>query len=244
MMIARRIIFGLLGGVTIIALGSCGVFGNSISYRYRTTVEVETPEGLKSGSSVVQVTETERQGLEGSHLDMRVTGEAVAVDLPNGQTLFALLGGKQVGAIYKQLPPSDGGWYQRTKQLKSQTGVFDVPREGPTVWTRRQSHPKMESWWPILVHFRDIRDPKSVEQVDPDNAAASLGAGVRIRRITVEITDDDVTSGIEKRLGWLPDVAKNRSTLIPNPPRLLKDATPIQLLGTTAFITGSKGILQ
>jgi hypothetical protein len=39
-----------------------------------------------------------------------------------------------------------------------------------------------------------------VQRVDPANLAASFGPGIRLKRITVEVTDDDVTTGIEKRL--------------------------------------------
>ena len=53
--------------------------------------------------------------------------------------------------------------------------------------------------------FRDIRDPKSVERVDPAALDKSFGAGVTLRRITVAVTNDPVTTGIEKRLGWLPE---------------------------------------
>jgi hypothetical protein len=56
--------------------------------------------------------------------------------------------------------------------------------------------------YPLLVTFGDINDPKSVQRVDPANLAASFGPGIRLKRITVEVTDDDVTSGIEKRLRW------------------------------------------
>ena len=58
--------------------------------------------------------------------------------------------------------------------------------------------------WPMLVTFRDVRDPTSVERVDPAALDKSFGPGVRLRRITVAVTDDPVTTGIEKRLGWLP----------------------------------------
>ena len=59
--------------------------------------------------------------------------------------------------------------------------------------------------YPKLVYFRDIADPTSVEEVDPDNLAASFGPSVRLKRITVLVTNDDVTTGIEKRLGWLSE---------------------------------------
>jgi hypothetical protein len=55
----------------------------------------------------------------------------------------------------------------------------------------------------MLVRFGDLRDPRSVEKVDPGNLAASFGPGFALRRITVQLTEDDVTTGIGKRLGWL-----------------------------------------
>ena len=63
-------------------------------YRYRLTVEIDTPQGLRSGSSVIEVEQsmgsTAMSGF-GRRLARRVRGEAVAVDLPDGRTLFALL---------------------------------------------------------------------------------------------------------------------------------------------------------
>jgi hypothetical protein len=55
---------------------------------------------------------------------------------------------------------------------------------------------------PMLVRFRDIADPKTVERVDPNDLAASFGPGVKFSRATIEIVDDPVTTGIEKRLVW------------------------------------------
>jgi hypothetical protein len=57
--------------------------------------------------------------------------------------------------------------------------------------------------WPMLVTFTNLRDPMSVERVDPANLSAQFGEGVRLRRITVQVTDDDVTEGMEERLGQL-----------------------------------------
>lgn len=63
-------------------------------YRYRLTVEVETPEGLKTGLSVIEVRQTlVRAGSVPANqaVERRVRGEAAAVNLPGGKTLFALL---------------------------------------------------------------------------------------------------------------------------------------------------------
>ena len=59
------------------------------------------------------------------------------------------------------------------------------------------------SAYPMLVTFGDLDDPTSVERVDPDDLAATFGEGVSLKRITVQVTDDPVTSGIGQRLGWL-----------------------------------------
>jgi hypothetical protein len=54
--------------------------------------------------------------------------------------------------------------------------------------------------YPLLVTFTDMQDPTSVTRVDPANLAASFGTGVRLKRIEVEVTDDDVTTGIGETL--------------------------------------------
>lgn len=175
----------------ILALPACG---STDRMRYRMTVEVDTPQGLRTGSAVREITHSvppPYPSVGESRPQWRVRGEAVAIDLPGNQTLFALLRSEEDGDF--------GGW-----------GVW---------WLFRQQQParSIELWpkvpvtgkpivadpVPMLVRFRDIADPKTVEQVDPDDLAKSFGPGVRLRRITVQLTDEPVTKGIEKRLGWL-----------------------------------------
>ena len=69
---------------------------------------------------------------------------------------------------------------------------------------------------PMLVRFRDPSDPASVERVDPSDLAASFGAGVKFERMSIEITDAPVTTGIEAVLPWLARGESQR--LIPPPP--------------------------
>lgn len=170
------------------------------SFSYRMTVEVETPQGLRTGSSVIKLSVSDPgRGpfvLPHSGTNAQSRGEAVAVDLPDGQVLFALLrkpdssNGAEVFPYEALNPPRHTGEYaliNRTRELKRMTNIGTLPREH----------------WLMLVRFRDIGDPTSVELVDPDDPAASFGEGVSIRRITIQITDDRVTTGIEKRLGWL-----------------------------------------
>jgi hypothetical protein len=65
----------------------------------------------------------------------------------------------------------------------------------------------------LMVRFRDVNDPRTVERIDPENLAASFGAGVWLKRATIEIVDEPLTTGIEKRLPWLDGFASTRASL-------------------------------
>lgn len=172
-------------------LGSCGLFSGN-SYRFRMTVEVETPQGIRVGSSVYEVTahkslaltSEERQGGGG------LRGEAVTIDLPGGPlfvTLKMRVAGEDLGeaATFALAPETKRGnvdaYVAAVRGLAGMSGraKAELSREG----------------WPIMVRFGDIADPASVVEVDPQAPG--------VRRIIVETTSDDVTTGIAKRLGWL-----------------------------------------
>lgn len=89
----------------------------------------------------------------------------------------------------------------------------------------------------MLVTFGDLADPTSVRLVDANNLAANFGEGVSLKRITVQMTDDPVTTGIEGRLQWLP---KMYSTMLDGQ-RLNNSQALANNLNQGAF---SQGILQ
>lgn len=199
-----RCIISLL---VLASFAACSAEDAAPDYRYRLTVEVDTPEGLKTGSSVIEVKQS--LGLAGgspghSQIYRRARGEAVAVDLADGNTLFALLRSNDdiewAETIAERVAPKierTGGdpRFDRVLGLTQQT---QVPRTFPPF-----GNAKPQTAYPMLVMFADLDDPTSVAQVDPDDLAASFGEGVSLKRITVELTDDPVTTGIEERLGWL-----------------------------------------
>ena len=61
---------------------------NRPGHKYRLTVEVETPEGVKAASGVMAV-QPDRSYSRGGHT--RTMGDAVLVDLGGGKNLVALL---------------------------------------------------------------------------------------------------------------------------------------------------------
>lgn len=144
---------------------------------------------------------------DASGTSWKLRGEAVAVDLPGGRTLFALLRGSgadpamyQAGLIWRGV--RDGG--------TASAALPDVGTPGTSLMTVREiikrERVKVELPvvdYPMLVTFADVADPRSVAAVDSGNLAASFGSGVQLKRIVVEVTDEPVTMGIEKRLKWL-----------------------------------------
>jgi len=173
-------------------------------YRYRLTVEVETPEGLKTGSSVIEVKQRfVRPGMSPSAwaIERRIRGEAVAVDLPNGQTLYALLRSADevdwAKSIVQRVSPRVSG--EEGKEAFDNIFLIEDAVEVPRKWSG-PGPANGRSAYPMLVTFADEIDPTSVAEADPDDLAATFGEGIRLKRITVQLTEDPVTTGIVERL--------------------------------------------
>lgn len=196
----RREIIGALAVSASLTVTGCNSLYSEI-YRYRMTVEVETPEGLKSASSVIEARAWDSNGILGHSVGSKVLGQAVAVDMPNGTTLFALLKGVDgktaafASAAYNtQLPENvtrNPDWRAYQKALSQQKNIAILPIEH----------------YPVLVRFADLNDPRTAEAVDPRNLVINFGQSVRIRRIFVNITTEPVTKGIDKRLPWLANLS-------------------------------------
>ncbi|MEP5937291.1 MAG: hypothetical protein ABJ239_03095 [Erythrobacter sp.] len=178
------------------------------------TVEVDTPEGLMKGSSVIEV-DTNVSGQLSiptpGAVRARVRGEAVAVDLPNGRALFALLRSEDDVDFAKRImflmapkgrDANGDPFLGRFNNMLEMTDPVELPATQAKI---NPSLAKMKAQ-PMLVTFGDLNDPTTVERVDPFNLQDSFGDGVSLRRITVQVTDDPVTKGIEKRFQWLGQI--------------------------------------
>ena len=152
-------------------------------------------------------------------------GEAVAVDLPGGQVLFALV--PRDTLVQSVLDPEwKNDWVASAQKISGGDTPQGPMAMKPTTPTERyKSGQKIVEdvpSYPTLVRFRDINDPKTVEEVDPADLAASFGAGFKLKRITVEATDEKMTVGIGELLGWLNQyrnrqLAGNRFPILNNP---------------------------
>ncbi len=179
--------------------------GGGEHFRYRMTVEVETPEGLRSGHSIHEVRAANQNnlGLAPPSRKIEKTGEAVAVDLPNGQTLFVLA--PSPDRVQQVLDPEwRNDWVESAKRIadRKTSGVLSFPIE-----TNRDRTPSgnPRQYGGLFVRFRELDKPATIEEVDPERLDAAFGPGYALRRVTIQLTDEPVTSGIERRLPWLPE---------------------------------------
>ena len=176
---------------------------NRPNHKYRLTVEVETPAGVKSASGIMAV-HPDRSYSRGGKT--RTKGDAVFVDLGGGKNLVALLAhiDKSLefeGVNYVALRAyKSAGQNVSFNQMSRMTGT--VPVTGEVI--------------PVLVSFADPADPASARRVPPNEVEGALGKGYRLRGISAEVVPngvwpldfggslgDPVTRGIGARLPWL-----------------------------------------
>lgn len=189
---------------------------------------MDTPNGVCRGSSVYQVSARKRAALAptGEAREWYVSGEAVAVVLPDGKSLFALL---RTAAIHSDLagmsmstldPAFRNDMIESAQRIANKEGI----RSPATV-------PITE--YPVLVTFEDVAVPVSVEVIKPAKLFTRLGSGVRLASIKVEVTDDAVTTGLKQRLPWLTKGSPHLAT----GPRLIANPDPYDhsIVATLAF---------
>ena len=194
-------------------LGGCGD-DRFPDYHYKMTVYAQG----KAFSSVRAVTQTEESSIQssGTILNSTATGEAVILDLPDGRTVYALMSspGREGYAAnvaevallpkirqHERDPRFDDLSSDRNKAMDDNardaqammavTGAHDLPRELKVNSLGRSIDPPV-STWPMFVTFDDPADPKTVRALTPEE--------VGVTRITMEITEEPVATGIEKRL--------------------------------------------
>jgi hypothetical protein len=198
-MMARRSVIGVLSSGAIAGLiGGCRPFATS-PYRFSMTVFVDTPTGLKQGSSVyeVRVAKVLRFLPDEANRDWIVIGESVAIDLAPGRTLFTLL--STVNPMGRDLaymsmttldPRFKNDLVESAKRISLGTGTAtaaDVPVNN----------------LPAMVTFGDIADPKSVLSVDPMRLDTTFGEGFTLQRVNLRTTEDPVSSQVGSKLRWL-----------------------------------------
>lgn len=205
----RRDLIGAMAACGLLAAcgsepGSSGAAGKGTNtLRYKMTVEVDTPHGIKSGYAIRELTRrrpSDSLGIGQDRGSTKLRGDAVVVRLPDNREVFALLTGVSGDVNY-------------STQIIYWSELWGKP-EGASL-ELYPAIPRMDSLdsgnaLPMLVRFAVQNDSRTVEQLRPEEFERVFGAGVKIRRISVSITADPVTNFLENHLEGL-DINKNES---------------------------------
>lgn len=227
-MTRRGILAGAAASIISLATSSCAL--GWASYRFKVTVEVDTPEGLRTGSSVMQISAAPgfRIG-DSSGLSARLSGEAVAIDLPGG-TIFMLLNdlnghGGLLGNVTSQfVPDSKRGNYADVVKKLGEKGAI-----GRSALLNRDRYP-------LFVYFEDLTNPLTIKPIVNAEGSTVFGERISIRAVRLEITNANISYNIKSRLKWAADkdVALDSSEPFPRNPKIT------QLIMFSYFLKGRK----
>jgi hypothetical protein len=175
---------------------------NRPGHKYRLSVSVETPDGLKSASGVFAVVPYRGYSVSGA---TRTRGDALFVDLGHGKNLLALMMHDEKGA------EADGMNYVALRAYRAaghNVSFGNLSRMTDSV-------PVTGELIPVLVTFGNLADPQTARVVPPGDLAAVFGAGYRLADVSAVIVKngfwpldfggalgEPVTRGIEGKLPW------------------------------------------
>jgi len=195
-----------LGPLALLALLVIGdqIRINRPDHKYRLTVEVETPAGIKSASGVLAVTPDRGYSRKGHTV---TSGDALFVDLGGGRNLVALL------AHPDKTLDLDGVNYVA---LRAYGVALGHHVEFSAMSRMRGVVPVTGALIPVLATFSDPADPKTMRTVPPDHLDATFGAGYRLHGVSAEVVPngfwpvdfgavlgEPVTRAIKARLPWV-----------------------------------------
>lgn len=203
-----------LGTLVAISLFISGC-GRTESYRYKLTLAVSTADGVKRGSTVVQVTFRD-VSFPAQGTMHKLDGQALYLDLgPGTRPLIALLTNRLHRKYDDEIRwtgeagPGTRLILRAYGQPSSREFMDDVPRVARLRGPRKISPVDL----PDLVTFADIADPSSVIEIDRNDLQGSLGANITWNEVAIESTDEPITRSIEHDLPWIPTYFQNNLRL-------------------------------
>lgn len=183
-------------------------------HKYRLTIEVETPDGVRSGAGVLSVHPDRGYSRNGSTV---TRGDAVLVDLGGGKNLLALLAHR--GDKGLDLAEVNFVALRAYNAAGHKTSFKDISRMTGAV-------PVTGSLIPVLATFTDLADPRTMRETKPDDLT-SVGQGFRLRGVSAEVVPnglwpidfggwlgEPVTRGIGAKLPWLNGPADAAATAL------------------------------
>jgi len=226
-----RFILAVLICVTLV---SCDDDTREATLRYRLIATVEIDGQKVEGSTVMEIhyknfhmdphfLDTFIQFL--THINPRITAidhaaEALILDLKGRGTVFILptVHGSMGFPHFHEICllytlGIENKLFSLTKedmrQISNAKGRMPLQLLRPEM--RRPEYPKgLVIKSPAMVTFKNERDPRTIEEVDPENMEQHF-PGVRLLNFEIEITDAPLTRVLTKRLPWLETIDQNET---------------------------------
>jgi hypothetical protein len=207
-----RKLFKIMIGAAVLIWALLFIVYPTYTIRYRMTIEALVNGQTRSGAGVIQVSffKQPRFFLNLPLFSTKVSGEAIFLDLGNGQNIFALLASgpnaKNIDYPYQFILEHFRGWTPTEADIKRFTSLR-------TQWTLSTSE------LPTFVTFSNPADIRTARVVAPDEFEAIFGEGIRFSRAHVEMVSagiwpfnafgwplalagEPLTSGIKQNLPW------------------------------------------
>ena len=159
------------------------------TWNYKITIEVETPDGTKTGSAIRQ--NRVRKELAG-HLGQGVItydniGEAVVVDLEDKGILFYLFERYSNNIVENAFPTDVKGHWNKAIYYSS------LPSGKKAIQTG----------WASFVYLPDIDNPEGMNRLDSADFEKTLGERFKLKAVTIEITDEEIDWKIDTLLNMI-----------------------------------------
>jgi len=172
-----------LVGIALVVWAAWSRAFPTYTVRWKLTVEVNTPQGVRSASTVLESSFFPTFGAVGG-ASSELKGEAVFVDLGEGKNVLALLAhGRNAENIdiiaalpVTALTGAAWGW-SAFNEIERRRGAITGKGElkGPHI--------------PTLITFSDLKDPNTARVIHPSASAfeEAIGPGYSFARATMEI---------------------------------------------------------
>jgi hypothetical protein len=187
--------FSIIVALVLLILSGCT--GTKYTHRYRLTIVVQTPTGIKAGSSVIEASGAKITSINGNGFGTGFVGDAVFLDLGGNRNVVALL---TVG--------TNADTYRFGLLAPLAFGMNGGPDDFIKIQTMTGSLSLTARLIPTLVTFRDISNPQTAEVVAPEAFGSTFGRGFEFLNATVELTTDNITRGITTKMPWLNRMIK------------------------------------
>ena len=159
----------IIAALVVLVVGGYKWRYPTYAWHQKLTIEVDTLHGVVTGSSVVGVNVQYQMTFgfrDAASVRNRWEGEAAIVELPGKRYLFALLG-HPVSLVQNSY---------KSVILGSPDARFTDMKAYYSKLTRMRQFVSISSkYYPLLVTFTDINDPKTVKRVDPNDLDAVFG---------------------------------------------------------------------